>query len=346
LSFPPCDVSKLIAALAAEQGLVVVGPEALTLRRVRCGKGFGFRTASGAVLRDAGHVARLRSLAMPPAYMDVRYATDPAAHLQAVGTDAAGRLQYRYHPKWTEVREALKARRLGRLARALPTIRRAVGKALGGEAEDAALAIAAVVHLVSLTAIRAGGENYARDNGTRGASTLLKSNVKVNGSAVALSFKAKGGKAVTKNVRDIRLARALQRLLALPGRRLFQYRDPDGTVRQIRARDVNGFLREVVGRRISLKDFRTLVGSTGALEALSNIAPAASQRARRSQLKTAMTTVAEALANTPAIARKSYVHSAIVDAFEDGRLARLRKAPRSSRRKADMLARLVARHAV
>lgn len=337
--------SKLIAALAAEHGLVVVEPDALTLRRVRCGKGFSFRSATGAVIRNAGDLARLRSLAMPPAYLDVRYAADPAAHLQAVGTDAAGRLQYRYHPDWTAVREALKARRLGRLARALPAIRRAVGKALAGESEDAALAIAAVVHLVSLTAIRAGGESYARDNGTRGASTLLKSNVRIDGGTVALSFKAKGGKAVTKQVRDIRLARALQRLLALPGRRLFQYRDAEGAVRQVRAPDVNGFLRKLAGRRISLKDYRTLVASSGALEALSNLAPATSERARRSQLKTAMTAVADELANTPAIARKSYVHDAIVEAFEDGRLARLRKAPRSSRRKTDMLARLVARHA-
>ncbi len=210
--------SKLIAALTAEQGLVVVGPEALTLRRVRYGTGFGFRTATGAVLRDAKEVARLRSLAMPPAYVDVRYATHPAAHLQAVGTDAAGRFQYRYHPKWTEVREALKAQRLGRLARALPTIRRAVSKALASENDDAAHAIAAIVHLVSLTAIRAGSESYARDNGTRGASTLLKSNVKIDGNTVMLSFKAKGGKAVFKEVRDARLARALTRLLALPGR--------------------------------------------------------------------------------------------------------------------------------
>ena len=337
--------SKLIATLCTEHGLVIVGPEALTLRRVHCGTGFGFRTATGAVLRDAKQVARLRSLAMPPAYVDVRYATDPGAHLQAVGTDAAGRLQYRYHPKWTEVREALKARRLGRLARALPTIRRAVAKALASEEEDSAHAIAAIVHLVSLTAIRAGSESYARDNGTRGASTLLKSNVRLDGNTVALSFKAKGGKPVTKEVRDARLVRALERLLALPGRRLFQYRDEAGAIRQVRAQEVNDFLRNVVGRRISLKDFRTLVGSAGALEALSNLAPATSQRARRSQLKTAMTAVAETLANTPTIARKSYVHNAIVEAFEEGKLARLRKGPRSRQRKADMLAKLVARHA-
>ena len=337
--------SKLIATLCAEHGLVIVGPEALTLRRVRCGKGFGFRTEAGAVLRDAKHVARLRSLAMPPAYADVRYATDPAAHLQAVGTDAAGRLQYRYHPRWTEVREALKARRLGRLARALPTIKRAVAKALTGDGGDAAHAIAAIVHLVSLTAIRAGSESYARERGTRGASTLLKSNVRIDGDTVTLSFKAKGGKSVIKEVRDARLARAFQRLLVLPGRRLFQYRDAAGGVHQVRAQEVNAFLRDVVGRRISLKDFRTLVGSAGALAALANLPPATSQRARRSQLKAAMTTVAEALANTPTIARKSYVHSAVVEAFEEGRLARLRKPPRSAERKAAMLAKLVARHA-
>ena len=335
--------SKLIAALTAEQGLVVVGPEALTIRRVRCGRGFSYRTSSGAVLR-ADDLARVRAMAMPPAYVDVRYAADPAAHLQAVGTDAAGRLQYRYHANWTAVREALKARRLGRIARSLPAIKRAVAKALAGESEDAALAIAAVVHLVSLTAIRAGGENYARDNGTRGATTLLKSNVKIDGRTIVLAFKAKGGKSVTKEVRDVRLQRALVRLLTLPGRRLFQYRDAEGNVRSVRAADVNGFLRGIAGRRISLKDFRMLVASSEALEALTNLAPAASERGRRSQLKVAMTTVAEELANTAAIARKSYVHDAIVDAFEDGTLSRLRKPPRSGQRKADMLAKLVARH--
>ncbi len=338
--------SKLITALSAEQGLVVVGPEALTVRRVRCGKGFGFRTSTGAAVRNASDIARMRSLAVPPAYVDVRYATDPNAHLQAVGTDAAGRLQYRYHPKWTEVREALKARRLGGIARSLPAIKRAVGKALAGESADAAHAIAAVVHLVHLTAIRAGSESYARDNGTRGATTLLKSNIKLDGSNVVLAFKAKGGKAVSKEVRDARLARALARLLSLPGRRLFQYRDAAGGVHQVRAQEVNAFLCTVAGRRISLKDFRTLVASSGALEALSNLAPATSERGRRSQLKVAMTAVSEELANTPAIARKSYVHNAIVEAFEDGRLARLRKPPRSGQRKADMLAKLVARHAV
>jgi len=337
--------SAFVRTLARENGLVLVGIEALTLRREPRGKGFGYRRESGKAVRDASELARLKSLAVPPAYVDVRYATDAAAHLQAVGVDAAGRLQYRYHPKWTAVREALKARRLGRLARSLPDIKRAVAKGLACEDCTAEVAIAAIVHLVDLTAIRAGGESYAKERGTRGATTLLKSNVKVRDGEVVLQFKAKGGKSVTKQVRDARLASALTRLLELPGRRLFQYRAPDGTLRAVRASDVNSFLCTVAGRRISLKDFRTLVGSSGVLEALAAMPAGASQRARRSQLRDAVVEVAEELANTPTVSRKSYVHASIVAAFEDGTLSRLRKAPRSATQMAELLARLVARQA-
>lgn len=339
----PRPYPAFVRTLAKENGLVLVGIDTLTVRREPRGKGFCYRRENGKTVRDPGELARLKSLAMPPAYVDVRYATDAAAHLQAIGTDAAGRLQYRYHPKWTEVREALKARRLGRLARSLPDIKRAVAKGLACEDCTADFTIAAIVHLVDLTAIRAGGESYAKERGTRGATTLLKSNVKVRDREVLLQFKAKGGKPVSKEVKDARLAAALTRLLALPGRRLFQYRSPDGTLRNVRAGDVNTFLRTVTGRRISLKDFRTLVGSAGVLEALTAIPAGVSQRARRSQLRDAVIDVAEELANTPTVSRKSYVHAAVVAAFEDGTLARIRKAPRSAIKKAELLARLVAR---
>jgi DNA topoisomerase-1 len=335
---------KFVEQLAREKGLTIVGPEALTVRRQRCGTGFCFRLESGAVLRDAREIARLKSLAVPPAYTDVRYAADPSAHLQAVGTDAAGRLQYRYHPKWTEVREALKARRLAGIAKALPEIERAVAKALQAETVDAAFVLAAVVHLVKLTAIRAGGEAYAREHGTRGATTLLKSNVALGDGVVTLHFKAKGGKPVSKEVRDARLHAAVQALMAVPGRRLFQYRDEAGAVRQVRAGDVNAYLCSIAGRRISLKDFRTLVASSAVLEALAATEPAGSERARRSQLRTVVTAVADDLANTPTVCRKSYVHDAVVTAFEQGALARLRKPARSAAKKAEVLARIVARH--
>jgi len=333
---------KVIESLAREQGLKIVDVSQLTIRRVRRGKGFSYRNGTGSI-RDKDELARLKSLAVPPAYDDVRYAANPSAHLQAVGTDSAGRLQYRYHANWTAVREALKARRLARLAGALPDIKRAVARALSAEDENAAFAIAAVVHLVSLTAIRAGGESYAKERGTRGATTLLKSNVRVNGRAMVLEFKAKGGKLMSKEIRDRRMRAALKRLMALPSRRLFQYRGADGAVHAVRASDVNDFLRSIAGRRISLKDFRTLVASTSALEALAKTAPETSERKKRSQLLTAVTAIAEELGNTPTVCRTSYVHDAVITAFEDGKLARLRKAPRSIRQKAHLLARLVSR---
>jgi DNA topoisomerase-1 len=331
--------TRFVEALAREKGLTIVGPDALTVRRQRCGTGFSFRLASGAVVRNREDLSRLKALAVPPAYTEVRF-----AHLQAVGTDAAGRLQYRYHPKWTEVREALKARRLASLARSLPGIERAIAKALHAETVDASFVLAAVVRLVSLTAIRAGGEAYAREHGTRGATTLLKSNVKTIDGAVMLQFKAKGGKPVSKEVRDPRLCAAVEALMMLPGRRLFQYQDAEGAVHAVRASDVNAYLCGIAGRRISLKDFRTLVASSSVLEALAASEPATSERGRRSQLRTAVTAVADELTNTPTVCRKSYVHEAVVTAFEQGALARLGKPSRSAARKAEVLARIVARH--
>lgn len=333
--------SAFVRNLAKAKGLVIAAPEALTIRRVPRGAAFSYRYENGRAVRNKKELARLKALAVPPAYVDVRYAMDKTAHLQAVGTDAAGRLQYRYHPDWTEVREAVKARRLARLGRSLPEIRRAINKALACPDCTPELAAAAVIHLVSLTAIRAGSENYARDNGTRGATTLLKSNVVVRRRVVHLKFKTKGGKVMTTEVHDGRLAKIVARLLRLPGRRLFQYHAADGTVRAIRANDVNAYLRSAAGRRISLKDFRTLVGSAGVLEILAATPAATSQRARRIQLRSAVVDVAETLANTPAVCRKSYVHAAVVTAFENGRLERMRKLPRSAIKKAAIVARLV-----
>jgi DNA topoisomerase-1 len=344
--FPLMSQRSIVARLADEKGLVIAGPEALTLRRQRCGKGFAFVTPSGAFVRDAAEIRRLKALAVPPAYINVRFAADPAAHLQAVGEDAAGRLQYRYHPKWAEVREALKARRLAGLARSLPTIRRAVSHCLSSEEIDRRFVAASVVELVSLTAIRAGGEEYARERGTRGATTLLKSNVKLaDKGVVMLSFKAKGGKIITKEVRSARFHAAVARLLELPGRRLFQCREVD-TVRPVRAAEVNAFLQDIAGRRISLKDFRTLVASAAALKALAETDPADSERQRRRQVREAVVEIAEALANTPTVCRTSYVHDAVIAAFEAGTLKRPRtRKAKSPATQAELLARIVSRHA-
>jgi DNA topoisomerase-1 len=335
----------LAARLAEERGLVIVRPQALTWRRRRCGKGFSFVTDSGDRLRDRQRIAWLQSLAVPPAYTDVRYAVDPSAHLQAVGVDAAGRRQYRYHPKWTEVREALKAHRLQVLAEALPTIRRAVGRGLGGGDVDRRFAVAAVVELVSLTAIRAGSEEYAQERGTRGATTLLKSNVRLGPEeSVTLCFRAKGGKTITKDVANARFRAALGRLLELPGRRVFQYRNEAGEIHVVRAADVNAFLREVSGRPISLKDFRTLVASAAALTALAATPPAPSRAKRLRQVRAAVVEIADELANTPTVCRTSYVHDAVIDAFEAGVLQRVTiKKAKTPVAQAEVLARVVAR---
>ncbi|CAN5906112.1 DNA topoisomerase IB [soil metagenome] len=316
------------------------------MKRQRSGKGYSFLTSSGSVLRDASEIQRLKSLAVPPAYINVRFAADKAAHLQAVGEDAAGRLQYRYHPRWTDVREALKARRLASIARSLPDIRRAVARSLASAELDRRFVAACIVELVGLTAIRAGSEEYARDHGTRGATTLLKSNVRLGAkNVVTLSFKAKGGKLVTKDVKNARLHAALARLLALPGRRLFQCHEPDHAVRAVRAAEVNAFLKEIAGRRISLKDFRTLVASAAALKALAETIPATSERQRRRQVREAVVGIAEQLTNTPTVCRASYVHGSVVTAFEAGALkaAQIKKA-KSPVRQAELLARIVSKH--
>jgi DNA topoisomerase I len=332
-------------AAAKQLGLRHVTTEALSIRRRRCGRGWAYLGAGSRLIRDPKMVRRLARLAVPPAYEDVLYAKDPAAHLQAVGRDAAGRLQYRYHPQWEEVRELRKARRLARLADALPRIRRSIGQHLASRAPTREFASAAVIELVACSAIRPGSEDYIRLHGTRGAASLLKSNVVAHGRALTLKFRSKGGKLITKELPVPRLAKAIARLRQLPGRRLFRYRAENGDIRSLTAQEVNGFLREIAGVKISLKDFRTLLASASVLESLARTEPAPSERQRRKQVREAVQAVADDLANTVTICRKSYVHDAVVTAFEDGALGRYSQALKGCRspvRRARILAKVVA----
>src|SRR6478735_3601313 len=262
----------------------------------------------------------------------------------AGGLDAAGRLQYRYHADWEKVREQRKAHRLARLVAALPKIRRNVSAHLSGDEPTREFALAAVIELIARTAIRPGSESYARLSGTRGASTLLKSNVTIEDDCVVLTFKAKGGKAVRKECDAAKLVRAIGILRTVPGKRMFQYRDNSGTVRTVSTTTVNAFLREIAGIKISLKDFRTLMASAVVLESLSRITPAASERGRKKQVLDAVRAAADELSNTPAICRKSYVHDTIVTAFEDGileRFAATMKGYRSQSKREALLAQVV-----
>jgi DNA topoisomerase-1 len=314
----PVLVKTSVEDIAADLGLSLGDQNQLTIRRIKRGKGYSFVRANGTPIRQAGTIRRLNRMAMPPAYREVRYSPDPNSHLQAVGVDAAGRLQYRYHADWEKVREQRKAHRLARLVAALPKIRRNVAKHLGGDEPTREFALSAAIELIARTAIRPGSESYARLNGTRGATTLLKSNVTLEDDCVVLTFKAKGGKAVRKECKAEKLVRAIRILQTVPGKRMFQYRDANGVVRGVSTTTVNGFLREIAGIKISLKDFRTLMASAVVVESLSRVTPATSQRGRRRQVLDAIRAAADKLSNTPAICRKSYVHDTIVTAFEDG----------------------------
>ena len=329
-----------VESLAQELGLKLGDQNQLTIRRVKRGKSYSFIRANGTAIRHVGTIKRLHSMAVPPAYRDVRYSPDPTSHLQAVGLDAAGRLQYRYHADWEKVREHRKAR----LVAALPKIRRNVSKYLSGGEPTREFALSAVIELIARTAIRPGNESYARLNGTRGATTLLKSNVTLEDDSLVLTFKAKGGKAVRKECDAAKLVRAIGILRTVPGKRMFQYRDNSGTVRTVSTTTVNAFLREIAGIKISLKDFRTLMASAVVLESLSRISPAASARGRRKQVLDAVRAAADELSNTPAICRKSYVHDTIVTAFEDGileRFAATMKGYRSQSKREQLLAQVV-----
>jgi DNA topoisomerase I len=333
-----------VEALAREIGLTLGDQNELTIRRIKRGKSYSFVRANGTPIRHVGTIRRLNSMAVPPAYQRVRYSPDPTSHLQAVGIDAAGRLQYRYHADWEKVREHRKAHRLARLVAALPKIRRNVSMHLSGDQPTREFALSAVIELIARTAIRPGNESYARLNGTRGATTLLKSNVVLEDDCVVLTFKAKGGKAVRKECDAAKLVRAIGILRGVPGKRMFQYRDNSGTVRTVSTTTVNAFLREIAGIKISLKDFRTLMASAVVLESLSRISPAASARGRKKQVLEAVRAAADELSNTPAICRKSYVHDTIVTAFEDGileRFAATMKGYRSQSKREQLLAQVV-----
>ncbi len=333
-----------VEVLAKDLGLTLGEQTQLTIRRIKRGKNYSFVRPNGSRIRDAKTIRRLHAMAVPPAYQNVRYSPDPNSHLQAVGRDAAGRLQYRYHADWEKVREHRKAHRLAKLVGALPRIRRHVSLHLAGNEPTREFALSAVIELIARTAIRPGNETYAKMNGTRGATTLLKSNVTLEDDGFVLSFKAKGGKAVRKECDAAKLVRAIPILRTLPGRRLFQYRDASGTVRAVSTTAVNSFLREIAGIKISLKDFRTLMASAVVLESLSRVSPASSQRGRKRQVLDAIRAAADQLSNTPAICRKSYVHDTIVTAFEEGileRFAATMKGYRTQKKREQLLAQVV-----
>lgn len=279
--------------------------------------------ATGRPVGDKAALERTRLLAIPPAWTDVQVASDPLAHIQACGTDAAGRRQYVYHPDWEARRVRRKQKQLQLMMEALPRLRRRVRADLASEAGSKVLAQAIAVALLDGTAMRIGRERYLESSGTRGAGTLFARDVRVTGDQVCLSFPAKSGRTASYCVDDDRLAQAVAAIKSVPGRRLLMYRDAEGKARNLRTEDINRYLRDAGGVGITAKDFRTFHASARAAEALAGLARAESESGRKRQVAGVMRQVASFLQNTPAVCRSSYVAPCLISLFEKGRLAAL-----------------------
>ncbi len=289
------------------------------ITRERRGKGFLFRGPDGRIVRSPAVLRRIRGLVLPPAWERVWIATDPRSHLQATGRDAKGRKQYRYHPSWTAERDATKYHRLLDFAQALPAIRRRTARDLLAPRLSRAQVLAAVVQLLERTHIRIGNEEYARENGSHGLTTLRTRHVRVRATRLQFDFRAKSGVRQRIDIEDARLAAAVRACQDLPGQMLFQYLDDDGVARSISSADVNDYIQEIAGRDFTAKDFRTWAGTVAAACALDTIGATDGKVACKRAIVQAVDQVARALGNTRAVSRKCYIHPAVLAEFESGR---------------------------
>jgi DNA topoisomerase-1 len=310
-------------ATADDAGLRYVTDDSPGLRRRRAGKGFTYADErSGKRVTDERQLAWIRRLAIPPAWTDVWICTDRHGHLQATGRDAKGRKVYRYHPRWRGARDDTKYGRMLAFARALPTIRKRVARDLRRRGLRREKVLAAVVALLERTRIRVGNEEYARDNGSFGLTTLRDQHARVRGGTVTFQFAGKGQKRHEIELADLRLARIVARCQELPGQQLFQYLDDAGERQAVTSDDVNAYLREASGSDFTAKDFRTWAGTVLAARALAEFSEFASDTEAKRNVVRAIEAVAERLGNTPAVSRASYIHPAVIDAYLDGDVVR------------------------
>jgi DNA topoisomerase I len=266
-------------------------------------------------------VARIRRLAIPPAWTDVWICPDASGHLQATGRDARGRKQYRYHSVYRRRQDQAKFDRLVEFGRALPRIRRRVDADLSRPGLSRSKVLAALTRLLELTLIRVGNEEYARLNRSFGLTTLRDRHVQVDGPRLRFRFRGKSGSAVEVGFSDRRVARVVARCQELPGQELFQYVGDDGESHPIASEDVNEYLREIAGCDVTAKTFRTWAATALACRALRGVEQDDREHMARRQVVAAMRDVANRLGNTPTVVRQSYVHPAVLDAFLDGTLA-------------------------
>ena len=304
------------AATAA--GLRYVSDRSPGIRRRRAGKGFAYTNGDGRAVHDPKTRARIRSLVIPPAWTDVWICADPRGHIQAVGRDARGRKQYRYHPRWRESRDEAKYGRMVAFGRTLPRIRARVDEDLARSGLTREKVLATVVRLLERTLIRVGNEEYARANRSFGLTTLRSHHVDVAGSRIRFQFRGKSGKNHEVGIEDGALSRIVRRCQELPGQELFQYADGSGHGRSVRSEDVNRYLRAIAGQPFTAKDFRTWGGTVRAAFSLAQHDPVTAWSKARQNVVRAIEEVARRLGNTPSISRKCYVHPAVVDSYMDG----------------------------
>jgi len=303
---------------AQRAGLRYVTDGVRGIRRKRAGTGWAYYAPDGARIEDAATRKRLNRLAIPPAWTEVWICPDPDGHIQATGSDAAGRKQYRYHPDYREARDRSKFRRMLEFSEVLPRLRERLERDLRSLDLGRRQVLATVVSLLDKTLIRVGNDEYVRENRSYGLTTLRRRHLQIDGAVLRFSFRGKSGVEHTIAVADPRLARIIQRCRELPGQELFQYVDRAKKRHLISSDDVNEYLRSISGRDVSAKDFRTWGGTMLAAVELRRLGPPASQREADRNIIGAIDAVAERLGNTRAVCRKYYVHPALLHAYRMG----------------------------
>jgi DNA topoisomerase-1 len=304
---------------ARAAGLAYVADDCPGIRRRRCGRGFTYLLPDGETLRDDDVRERIDGLAIPPAWTEVWICRDPAGHLQATGRDEEGRKQYLYHPSWVEIRHTAKFRRVQALGERLPTVRRCVGRHLAGAGLDRSRVLAAVVRLLDRTGLRIGTPEYAARNGTHGVTTLRRKHARVRGSRVTLEFRGKAGSDVRVALDDPALAPVLKEALETPGWRVFKFIDESGERTEVGPELVNCYISTVADGPFTAKDFRTWFATVSVLEELRETAGDEETDWTRAWLD-AVDAVAEALGNTRAVVRESYLPPGLEELVMEGGL--------------------------
>ena len=290
------------------------------ITRHKARNGFDYHLPDGARVHDIDTLKRIRSLAIPPAWTGVWICVDPNGHLQATGRDARRRKQYRYHPRWREVRDEAKYSKLLIFSRVLPKLRARVEEDLNLPGLPRERVLAAIVRLMDMTLFRIGNNEYAKENKSFGLTTLRDRHVAIEGSRIHISFRGKHGKHHETDINDRRLARIIKNCRDLPGYELFQYLDDNGDRHTVGSAEVNDYLREITGEEITAKDFRTWAGTKLAAEALQEFEIFETEAERKKAVLRAIEKVAKHLGNTPAICRSCYIHPAVLDGYLDGSL--------------------------